>query len=64
MSEFVTAGENKPVDVLRSNAGLVCIKADALNAVSEAAKTALIKKGFQLEGSTLFSLLNKRNNNK
>ncbi|EII1516189.1 hypothetical protein LGZ35_005591 [Escherichia coli] len=50
MSEFVTAGENKPVDVLRSNAGLVCIKADALNAVSEAAKTALIKKGFQLEG--------------
>lgn len=50
MSEFLTAGENKPVDVLRSNAGLVCIKADALNAVSEAAKTALIKKGFQLEG--------------
>ncbi|EFM0090098.1 hypothetical protein DI40_004210 [Escherichia coli] len=50
MSEFVTAGANKPVDVLRSNAGLVCIKADALNAVSEAAKTALIKKGFQLEG--------------
>ncbi|WP_247179893.1 hypothetical protein, partial [Escherichia coli] len=32
------------------SAGLVCIKADALNAVSEAAKTALIKKGFQLEG--------------
>ena len=50
MSEFVTAGENNPVDVLRSNAGLVCIKADALNAVSEAAKAALIKKGFQLEG--------------
>ncbi|EKR5202770.1 TPA: hypothetical protein HNC30_10390 [Escherichia coli] len=50
MSEFVTAGENKPVDILRSNAGLVCIKADALNAVSEAAKAALIKKGFQLEG--------------
>ncbi|EFA7911361.1 hypothetical protein C3U96_000999, partial [Escherichia coli] len=44
MSEFLTAGANKPVDVLRSNAGLVCIKADALNAVSEAAKTALIKK--------------------
>ncbi|HAO2622344.1 TPA: hypothetical protein IHL68_003656 [Escherichia coli] len=56
MSEFVTAGENKPVDVLRSNAGLVCIKADALNAVSEAAKTALIKKGFQLEGfNTVFT---------
>ena len=52
----VTAGENKPVDVLRSNAGLVCIKADALNAVSEAAKTALIKKGFQLEGfNTVFT---------
>ncbi|ELT3574341.1 hypothetical protein WK583_003058 [Escherichia coli] len=56
MSEFVTAGENKPVDVLRSNAGLVCIKADALNAVSETAKTALIKKGFQLEGfNTVFT---------
>ncbi|MDD9760433.1 hypothetical protein [Escherichia albertii] len=56
MSEFVTAGENKPVDVLRSNAGLVCIKADALNDVSEAAKTALIKKGFQLEGfNTVFT---------
>ena len=56
MSEFVTAGENKPVDALRSNAGLVCIKADALNAVSEAAKTALIKKGFQLEGfNTVFT---------
>ncbi|EFN7011821.1 hypothetical protein ELD84_21795 [Escherichia coli] len=56
MSEFVTAGENKPVDVLRSNAGLVCIKSDALNAVSEAAKTALIKKGFQLEGfNTVFT---------
>lgn len=64
MSEFVTAGENKPVDVLRSNAGLVCIKADALNAVSEAAKAALIKKASSLKGSTLFSLLNKRNNNK
>ncbi|EJA4703140.1 hypothetical protein MVR19_004224 [Escherichia coli] len=59
MSEFVTAGENKPVDVLRSNAGLVCIKADALNAegaVKEAAIAALAAKGFQLEGfNTVFT---------
>ncbi|HAX1763327.1 TPA: hypothetical protein JXS72_004946, partial [Escherichia coli] len=44
MSEFVTADSNKTVNVLRANAGLVCIKADALNAegaVKEAAIAAL-----------------------
>ena len=53
MSEFVTADSNKTVNVLRANAGLVCIKADALNAegaVKEAAIAALAAKGFQLEG--------------
>ncbi|APL04469.1 hypothetical protein [Escherichia coli] len=59
MSEFVTADSNKTVNVLRANAGLVCIKADALNAegaVKEAAIAALAAKGFQLEGfNTVFT---------
>lgn len=53
VSDFVTADSNKTVNVLRANAGLVCIKADALNAegaVKEAAIAALAAKGFQLEG--------------
>ncbi len=59
MSEFVTADSNKTVNVLRANGGLVCIKADALNAegaVKEAAIAALAAKGFQLEGfNTVFT---------
>ncbi|EFC4864678.1 hypothetical protein CS816_004857 [Escherichia coli] len=59
MSKFVTADSNKTVNVLRANAGLVCIKADALNAegaVKEAAIAALAAKGFQLEGfNTVFT---------
>ncbi|WP_423304000.1 hypothetical protein [Escherichia coli] len=59
MSEFVTADSNKTVNVLRANAGLVCIKADALNAegaVKEAAIAALAAQGFQLEGfNTVFT---------
>lgn len=59
MSEFVTADSNKTVNVLRSNAGLVCIKSDALNvegAVKEAAIAALAAKGFQMAGfNTVFT---------
>ncbi|EPU0502398.1 hypothetical protein [Escherichia coli] len=53
VSDFVSADANKTVNVLRKNAGLVCIKSDALNAegaVKDAAITALAAKGFQLEG--------------
>ena len=53
VSDAVSAGDAKTVNVLRSNAGLVCIKSDALN---EAAIAALAAKGFQMAGfNTVFT---------
>ncbi|WP_455425626.1 hypothetical protein [Dryocola sp. LX212] len=51
VSDFVTAGTNKPVNVLRSPArgSLVCIKSDNLNAADhDAAVAALAAQGFQM----------------
>ncbi|MDV0513103.1 hypothetical protein [Citrobacter portucalensis] len=53
VSEFVTAGSNKAVNVLRSPAGgsLVCIKSDNLTAADgahDAAVAALAAQGFQM----------------